>query len=105
MGSNEVWPCSRALTLGRGRQAVASQNIANRLIGNHIAEIGQRARNPVIAPVPVLARHAEDQLLHFALDPWSARPLPSLRAVEFAGDQLTVPGQDGFPPGDAGESL
>jgi hypothetical protein len=51
------------------------QNIANRLIGNHIPEIGQGARNPVIAPVPVLARHANDQLLHLALTARKSGPL------------------------------
>ena len=30
---------------------MALQDIANRLIGNLVAQIGQRARNPVIAPV------------------------------------------------------
>src|SRR5258705_2603921 len=74
---------------------MALQNIANCLIGNHISEIGQGARNPVIAPVPVLVCHAKDQLLPLALDPWSARALTGLRAIEFAGDQLAVPGQDG----------
>jgi hypothetical protein len=73
---------------------MALQKIANRLIGNHIPEIGQGARNPVIAPVPVLARHANDQLLHLALDPRSTRAMTNLRAIEFASDQLAVPGQD-----------
>src|SRR2546421_10657767 len=69
------------------------------MIGNLIPEIGQCPRNPVIAPVPVLARHANDQLLDLSLDPRSARALTGLRAIEFAGDQLAVPGQDGVRPG------
>ena len=44
----------------------------------------------IIAPVPVLARHANDQLLHVALDPRSTRAMTNLRAIEFAGDQLAV---------------
>jgi hypothetical protein len=98
----------RALALRRGWQAVPSQNIANRLIGNHIPEIGHGARDPVVAPVPILARHANDQLLHLALEPRSARTLTSLRAREFTGDQLAVPGQDRVRPGDGcdlGENL
>ena len=55
------------------RQRVAVQDIANRLIGNHIPKIGQSAHNPVIAPVAVLAGHANDQLLDFSSDPRSAR--------------------------------
>jgi hypothetical protein len=53
--------------------APALQDIANRLIGNHIPKIGQSAHNPVIAPVAVLASHANDQLLDFSGDPRSAR--------------------------------
>jgi hypothetical protein len=34
-----------------------------------------------------------------SLDPRSARALKGLRAVEFASDQLAVPGQDGVRPG------
>jgi hypothetical protein len=67
---------------------VAVQDIANRLIGNRIPEIGQGAHNPVIAPVSVLARHANDQLLDLSLDPRPARDLTGLRAIEFAGDKL-----------------
>jgi hypothetical protein len=38
-------------------------------------------------------------LLHLALEPRSARTLTSLRAREFTGDQLAVPGQDRVRPG------
>ena len=50
--------------------------------------------------VPVLARDPIDQLLHLAPDPQSARALTRLRAIEFAGDQLAVPGQNRVRPGD-----
>ena len=78
---------------------MALQHIANRLIGNLISEIGQGAHNPVIAPIPVLARHANDQLLDLSLDPRSARALTGLRAIEFAGNQLAVLGQDSVRAG------
>jgi hypothetical protein len=87
---------------------VASQNIANRLIGHLVPQIGQRPRNPVIAPVPVLAGHANDQLLDLSIDPRSARASTRLRAIEFAGDKLAIPAQDGVRPGyggDAGENF
>jgi hypothetical protein len=70
---------------GRIILRVAAQDIANRLIGNRIPEIGQGAHNPVIAPVSVLARHANDQLLDLSFDPRPARALTGLRAIEFAG--------------------
>jgi hypothetical protein len=86
-----------ALALRCGRQSVALQHIANRLIADLIPQIGQRPRNPVIAPVTVLLGHANDQSLDLSPDP---RPTPAatgLRAIEFAGDKFAVPGQDGVP--------
>jgi hypothetical protein len=65
-------------------------------------------RNPVIAPVPVLAGHANDQLLDLTLDPRSARASTGLRSIEFAGDKLAIPAQDGVRSGysgDVGENL
>ena len=84
------------------------QDIANRLIGNHIPEIGQSAHNPIIAPVPVLTGHANDQLLDFSRQPKPARASTGLRAIELAGDKLAIPGQDGVRPRyscDLGEGL
>ena len=100
VGSNEDRPRGGALALRRRWQAVPLQHIANRRIGNHIPKIGHGARDPVVALVPVLTHHANDQLLHLALEPRSARTLTSLRARAFTGDQLAVPGQDRVRPGD-----
>src|SRR5216683_4961607 len=96
------------LRSGAGGQAVTLQDIANRLIGNLVPQIGQRPRNPVIAPAPVLARHANDQILDLSLDPRSARASTGLRAIEFAGDELAIPAQDSVRSGyggDVGENL
>jgi hypothetical protein len=87
---------------------MAPQNIADRLIGNLIPQIGQRPSDPVIAPTPVLAGQANDQLLDLPLDPRSARTSAGLRAIELAGDKLAIPAQDGVWPGyggDVGKSL
>jgi hypothetical protein len=59
------------------------------------AEICQCPYNPVIAPILVLLGHADDQLLDLAADPRPTRASTSLRAIEFAGHHLAVPGQDG----------
>src|SRR5262245_53620497 len=84
------------------------QDIANRLIADLIPQIGQRPRNPVIAPITVLLGHANNQPLDFARDPWPARTATGFRAIELAGDKLAVPGQDGVRPSHGcklGESL
>src|SRR5260370_36194053 len=59
-------------------------------------------RNPVIAPITVLLGHANDQLLDFSLDPRPTGASRGFRAIEFAGDQLAVPGQDSVRPGHIG---
>ena len=96
------------LRSGAGGRRMPSQDIADRLIADLIPQIGQRPRNPVITPIPVLLGHANDQLLDLPLDPRSAWASTGLRAIEFAGDQLAVPGQDGVRPGHSrhlGENL
>src|SRR5262245_60974323 len=50
--------------------------------------------DPVVARASVLARHAKDLLLDVARDPRSARALTGLRAIDLAGDELAVPGED-----------
>ena len=51
---------------------MALQHITDRLIADLIAQIGQRPRNAVIAPVPVIAGDANNELLHLAREPRSA---------------------------------
>src|SRR5215813_1743236 len=98
MDANEGRPRARALALRSRRQSVAPQDIANRLIANHMPEIGQSTHNPVIAPGPVLPGHAYNQLLDLKLDPRSSWTATGFRAVELAGDKLAVPSQDGVWP-------
>ena len=87
------------LALGRRRQSVTLQDIADRLIADIMSQIRQRPGDPVIAPVTVLLGHANDQLLNLCLDSRPARAATGLGAIEFAGDELAVPGQDGVWPG------
>ena len=83
------------LALWCGPHSVALQDIADRLIADLVPKISQRPHDPVITPVTVLLGHANDQLLDLPLDPRPARPARGLGPIEFAGDQLAVPGQDG----------
>src|SRR5450759_541836 len=62
-------------------------------------QIGQRPHNPIIAPGPILLGHANNQFLNFSVDPWPARGSPFLRAIELAGDEPSVPCQDGVRQG------
>src|SRR5262249_3841542 len=95
MDPNEGPPSCRAFALWRRRHNMSLQDIADRLIADLVPQISQRPRNPVITPVTVLLGHANDQLLDLSLDPRPARPATGLGPIEFAGNQLAVPGQDG----------
>src|SRR6266508_7054230 len=99
MHPNESRPGCRVLALWRRRQRVALQDIADRLIAHLVPKISQRPHDPVITPVTVLLGHANDQLLDLSLDPRPAGASTGLRALEFAGHQLAVPGQDGVRSG------
>jgi hypothetical protein len=108
VGPDEGRPASRPLALRRRWQTVASQDITNRLIANLVPQIGQRPRNTVIAPSPVVPGHANDQLLDLSVNPGPPRASTSLRAIELAGDKLAIPAQDGVRPSygrDVGENL
>ncbi len=99
---DECRPSCRALAFWCRRQAMTLQDVADRLIADLVPQIGQRPHNPVIAPVTVLPRHANDQLLNFSLDLRPAGASTSFRAIEFAGHEVAVPSQDGVRPGDIG---
>ena len=99
---NENRPRGRALALRRRRQAVTPQDIADRLIGYLVTQIGQRPRDPVVAPVPVLPGHANDLFLDLSLDPrpaWAS----TCRAIELVGDELAIPTKDRVRPSDRGD--
>src|ERR1035438_9076935 len=55
--------------------------------------------NPIITPGPVLLGHANNQFLNFSVDPWPARGSTCPRSIEFAGNQPSVPCQDGVGQG------
>src|SRR6266478_213856 len=80
-----------ALALRGGRQTMALQDIANRLIADFIPQIGECPHNPVIAPISVLPGHADDQLLHLSADARPTRASTGLRAIEFARHHRAVP--------------
>src|SRR5450830_20990 len=51
------------------------------------------------SPMTDSPRPCENQFLNFSVDPWPARGSPFLRAIELAGDEPSVPCQDGVRQG------
>src|SRR4051812_28418524 len=96
VGGNEVLPTRVLAAFRRWRDAVAFKNVSDRLIGELMAEIGESAGNAIVAPTSVLLGHAEDQRFDFRADARTTQVGAMLRAVELAGDQTAIPGEDGL---------
>src|SRR5215472_13912070 len=85
--------------------SVSSQDVAYRLIGDGMAEIGKGPDDAVVSPTGILSGEADDQRFHVRRDAGSAGRSTELGAVEFAGNQAPVPGEDGIGFGDTGDLL
>jgi hypothetical protein len=54
-------------------EAVPLQNASDRLIRNVVAEVGQRAGDPIIPPAGILLGHANDEGFDRSIDPRAPR--------------------------------
>src|SRR5262245_65075789 len=105
MRTDELFPGSGRLALGRRRDAMALEDVAHGLVTDSVSEVHQGANEPVVAPGAILPRHAHHQRLQLRVDrgtPWGPA---LLRAVEFPGHKLTVPGENGVRFDDGGDFL
>ncbi len=102
VSGDEVFP-TRALAAPRCRRdAVPLQNVPDSLVRDVVAEVGERAGDPIVAPAFVLLGHADDQRFEFGSDTRTSWIRAMFRAVELAGDQTSIPGEDGFRFGNTG---
>src|SRR5215471_7225729 len=75
MRLNEFLPRRVLAALRRRRDAMTLKDVSYSLIRDGVAEIGESAHNPVVAPAGIFPRHLHDQGLQFRLDsrsPWIA---------------------------------
>src|SRR5215470_18876508 len=105
MPTDEILPSGRLAPLGRRCDAVAAQDVAYRLIREAMAQVGQRADDAVVTPARVLARQANHQRFYLGLYPRPARGGAVSGTIELAGNQPSVPRQDGVRLGGAGYRL
>src|SRR4030095_3291949 len=92
---NELLPCRVLAPLRCWRDAVTAQDIAHRLIGNNMAQIGQCADDPVIAPAGILASHADDELSHLTPDSRPPRVGAALGTIKLLSDEPAIASEDG----------
>ena len=70
MNSFQVVVCPR---FGSRCDVVAAQDVAHRLVGNEMTQVGQLTGDAVVTPTCVLAGEANDQFLYLGGDPGTAR--------------------------------
>jgi hypothetical protein len=68
VGGNEILPGSILAPLGFRRNPVATQDVADGLIRNGVAEIGQSSYDAVISPTGVLSGEADNERFDIGRD-------------------------------------
>src|SRR6266852_951734 len=105
MTADEILPSGRLTPFWRRRDAVAAQDVADGLVREMMAQVGQRADDAVVTPARVLASEANHQRFHLGSGPGSARISAVSGTIELAGNQPPIPRQDGVRLGGAGHRL
>src|SRR6266852_9148220 len=105
MTADEILPSGRLTPFRRRCDAVAAQDVADGLVREMMAQVGQRADDAVVTPARVLASETNYQRFHLGFDPGSARKGPVSGTVELAGNQPPIPPEDGVRLGCAGHRL
>jgi len=82
-----------------------AQDIADRLVGHRMSQVGQCSYNPVITPAGVLASQAHHQVLDFWTGARPAGRSALFAAIEFLGHQSALPGENGIGLGEARDLL
>jgi len=60
-----------------------------------VTHVGQRSHDSIVSPAGILPSHFNDQRLKILPDSWPPGIPAVFGAVEFAGDQPAIPGQNG----------
>jgi hypothetical protein len=73
VGGNEILPGGILAPLGCRLDPVSAKDVAHRLIGNGVAEIGQGSDDAVVSPAGVLSGEADNERFQFGRDAGPAR--------------------------------
>ena len=103
--ADEFLPSGGLAPLGGGGNSVPTQNVADGLVGQRMAQVDQRSHNPVVSPTGILARQAKHQILELRVDAWSSHRPAWFRTVELVCDEPAVPSQQGIWFSDTGDFL
>jgi hypothetical protein len=98
----EILPGCNLDAFGRRSDAVSFENVSDCLIRNVVTEVDQRPGNPIIASTGILLGHADDERFDRSLYTRTSWISTMLRAVELAGNQTMILGQNGIWLGNTG---
>ncbi len=76
--------------------SVFAEDIADRLVGNRMGEIGQRPSDAVVAPRRILTGDAKDQCLDIVTNRRSTDSRAFVGMIPFLGDEFAMPTEDGI---------
>src|SRR5215469_1811006 len=68
VGSDEFLPGGILAPPGCRLDPVATQDVTHRLIGNHVAEIGQGSNDAVVSPAGILSGKTDNERFQFGRD-------------------------------------
>src|SRR5713101_7080394 len=103
MCPDELLPRGGRLALWRRGEAMALEDIADRLVADGVPEIGQGAHDAVIAPRAILLCQAHHQGFQLVVDRGAARSLALLGAVKLLRHALAVPAENRVRLDDLGD--
>lgn len=81
-------PRRLALSLGRWLDAVGLENVADRRVGNLMAQVSQGALNAIVTPTRVFLRHPQHELVNLFIDLRPSWRFAFVGVIPFLGDQL-----------------
>jgi hypothetical protein len=102
MGPHEFFPGRPLLPLWGRFDAMLLQDIRDRPAPDLMAQVGECALNPRIAPLAILGRHPYHQLPDLSVH---GRPSQSTAAVVFPHDQVPMPRGQGVRADDGPDLL
>ena len=94
MRLDESLPCRLPFPFRSRFEAVFFEDVAHRLVGHLVAEILQRALNPIVSPRGILTSEPQNELDDLFFHTWPAYRLAALTVVPFLSHQRSVPTQD-----------
>src|SRR5215470_9472751 len=72
-----------------------AKDLADRGVGDSMAELEELTLNPALAPTRVFSGHANDQAAYLLWDRWATTTGSTSESRPAAADQFPVPAQDG----------